>query len=133
MNPYMIALKFLAKWWKEIFIVLAIIGAVLYVRNLQSTVEEQRTTIAQMQAANQILKDSNKTLTATVIANNKTIDELHKGADQTKAAFDKLHASVEHQTQILNKRLHDIMSRPAPVTCDDTIKYMIDAVPSYKQ
>lgn len=133
MGPTGIVLKFLAKWWKEIFIALVLIGAVFYVRHLQSTVEDQRNTIAQMQSANQILKDSNKKLTDTVTANNKTIDELHKGADQTKAAFEKLNAQVEHQTQVLSKRLQDVLSRPVPVTCDDTIKYMIDAVPTYKQ
>ncbi len=128
-----IALKFLMSWWKEILIALVIIAGVLYVRNLQNTVEEQRTEITNLATANQVLTDSNKVLTNTVTANNKTIDELSKGADKTKREFDKLNIQVEHQTTVLTKRLKDIMSRKAPVTCDDTITYMLEAVPTYKQ
>lgn len=130
---YGIALKFLVSWWKEILIVLVIIGAMWYVRNLQNTVEEQRNKIAEMTTANQVLKDSNKVLTNTVTANNKTVAELSKGADETKREFDKLNIQVEHQTSVLTKRLKDIMSRKTPVTCDDTITYMLEAVPTYKQ
>ena len=130
---YGVVLKFLAKWWKEIIIVIVIIGAIWYVRNLQNTVGEQRDKINGLTTANQVLTDSNKTLTNTVTANNKTIAELSKGADETKREFDKLNVQVEHQTVVLTKRLKDIMSRKAPVTCDDTITYMLEAVPTYKQ
>lgn len=128
-----IALKFLTSWWKEILIVLVIIAGVLYVRNLQNTVDEQHTEITNLTTANKVLTDSNKVLTNTVTANNKTIDELSKGADETKREFDKLNIQVEHQTTVLTKRLRDIMSRKTPVTCDDTITYMLEAVPTYKQ
>ena len=133
MDPVSIGLMFLKKWWKEILIALVIIGAIWYVRNLQNTVEEQKVTITQMELANATLKESNRTLTNTVTANNKTIAELGKGADQTKREFDKLNIQVEHQTSVLTKRLKDIMSRKAPVTCDDTITYMLEAAPTYKQ
>lgn len=128
-----IALMFLQKWWKEILIVVVIIAGVWYVRNLQNTVENQRTTIAQMTTANQVLIDSNEVLTNTVTANNKTIEELSKGADETKREFERLNIQVEHQTTILTKRLKDIMSQKTPVTCEDTIQYMIEAVPTFKQ
>lgn len=128
-----IVLKFLLRWWKEILIALVIVGAVWYVRNLQNTVEEQRTEITNLTTANKVLKDSNEVLTKTVTANNRTIEELSKGADQTKREFDKLTIQVEQQTRVLTKRLKDIMSRPLPETCEDTIKYMIDAVPTYQQ
>lgn len=128
-----IALKLLMKWWKEILIALVIIGAILYVRNLQNTVEEQRTKITNLTTANQVLTDSNKVLTNTVTANNKTIEEMSKGADQTKKEFAKLNVQVAQQTSVLTKRLKDIMSRKAPETCEDTIKYMLEVVPTYKQ
>lgn len=133
MDPFSIALVFLKRWWKEILIVLVIAGAVFYVWNLRSTVKEQAVTITQLEMANKTLKDSNKTLTNTVTANNKTIAELSKGAAQTKEDFMKLNAQVEAQTAILTKRLKSILNQPAPVTCDETIQYLIDAVPTYNQ
>jgi hypothetical protein len=132
-DPVSIALIFLKKWWKEILLALVVIGAIWYVRNLQNTVEEQRTTISQMNLVNQTLTASNKTLTSTVTANNKTIEELSKGADQTRREFEKLSIQVEHQSTVLSKRLKDLLGRPVPVTCDDTIKYLIEVAPSFRQ
>lgn len=133
MDPASIALKFLAKWWKEILIVLVIIAGIWYVRNLQTTVKDQATTITQMEIVNKTLEESNKTLTATVTANNKTIAEMGKGAAQTKEEFAKLNGQVEAQTRVLTNRLRDILNRPVPETCNDTITYMLDAAPTYKQ
>lgn len=128
-----IVIEFVLKWWKELVIALVVVGAIWYVNNLQHTVETQRNTIAQLNVNNKLLQDSNKTLTDTVTANNKTIADLSKSAEATKRAFDKLSGQVDDQTAVLTKRLKDIMSRPVPVTCDDTISYMIDAAPTYKQ
>jgi predicted nuclease with TOPRIM domain len=124
---------FFKKWWKEILLVLVVLGAIWYVQNLRSTVKDQAKTITQMEITNKTLTESNKTLTSTVTANNKTIAEIGKGAAQTKEAFDKLNGNVAAQSHALDRRLKDLLNRPAPVTCNDTITYMIDAVPSYKQ
>lgn len=128
-----VAAKFLIRWWKELLIALVIVGAAWYVWELHNTVGEQRVTINEITNANQVLKDSNKVLTDTVTANNAVIADMSKGAVETKREFDKLHIQVEHQTSILTKRLKDIMSRKVPITCDDTITYMLEAVPTYKQ
>lgn len=133
MDPASIALKFLARWWKEILIVLVIVAGIWYVRNLQTTVKDQATTITQMTIVNKTLEDSNKTLTNTVAANNKTIAEMGKGAAQTKEDFARLNGQVEAQTRVLTNRLRDILNRPAPVTCNDTIDYMLEAAPTYKR
>lgn len=132
MDPVSIGLMFLKKWWKEILIVLVVVAGIWYVRNLQNTVEEQKVTITQMKMANDTLKESNRVLTNTVTANNKTIEELSKGADKTKQEFDKLNSKVAQQTTELTRRLKDILNRPAPVTCEDTIDYLLEAVPTYK-
>jgi len=63
MDPVSIAVLFLKKWWKEILIVLVVIGAAWYVQNLRSTVKKQATTITQMEIVNKTLTESNKTLT----------------------------------------------------------------------
>lgn len=133
MDPASIALKFLARWWKEILIVLVIVAGIWYVRNLQTTVKDQATTITQMTIVNKTLEDSNKTLTNTVAANNKTIAEMGKGAAQTKEDFARLNGQVEAQTRVLTNRLRDILNRPAPVTCNDTIDYMLEAAPTYNR
>lgn len=133
MDPVSIALMFLKRWWKELLIVLVIAGAVFYVWNLRSIVKEQAAVIATLEVHNKILVDSNKTLTNTVTANNQTIAELSRGAEQTKEDFAKLNARVEAQTSILTKRLKSILEQQPPATCEDTIQYLIDAVPTFAQ
>lgn len=126
-----IVYSFLKAWWKEIFIVLVILGAVGYVRNLQLTVERQAVTIAQMDIVKNTLIQSNETLTATIKQNSRALAELSEGAAFTKEEFAKLNGRVAGQTQEIADRLKGILNKPAPVTCEDTIDYMIDAVPTY--
>lgn len=130
---YAAVIKFFLSWWKEILIALVIIGAIWYVKNLQDTVKDQQVTIGSLTIANQVLTDSNKVLTKTVTANNETIAELGKGAENTKREFQKLNADVEHKSRVLNGRLKAIMANKAPVTCEATINYMLEAAPSYKR
>lgn len=123
--------SFLKAWWKEIFIVLVVLGAVAYVRDLQLTVERQAVTIAQMDIIKNTLIQSNETLTATIKQNSQALAELSEGADFTKEEFAKLNGRVASQTQEIADRLKGILNKPVPVTCEDTIDYMIDAAPTY--
>lgn len=131
MDPISIALLFLKKWWKEIALALVVVAGIWYVVHLQNTVETQKTTITQLTIANKTLTDSNTALKNTVVANNKTIAELGQSAAQTKEEFAKLSGRVDQQTHQLLAKLQNVMKTPVPTTCNDTIKYMIDAAPSY--
>lgn len=125
-------LLFFTKFWKEIIIALVVIGAIWYVNNLQSTVKSQAETIIGQKIANDVLVQSNKVLTDTVTANNTTIAELGKSATDTKEKFGKLNLQIDSQSRELAKRLKVILNKPAPVTCSDTIDYLIEATPTYK-
>lgn len=122
---------FVKMWWKEIFIAAVVVGAVIYVHNLRVTVEKQATTIAQMELVKSTLVQSNKTLTDAVQRNSKALAELGAGAAHTKEEFVKLNAHVVSQTRVITDRLGHILNQPVPATCDDTITYMKEAVPTY--
>lgn len=130
---YGILLKFLAKWWKEIFIAVVIAGGMFYVYHLNQTVDSQRDTIARLSVDKKLLADDNSQLRRVIVANSETIAEMSKATTKTKADFEALAAHVSSQTQILTTRLRELKNQPIPVTCDDTINYMIKAAPSYKE
>lgn len=121
--------RIILAWWREIAIVLTVITALGYVRHLQLKCEWQQETIVQLKEANGVLTEGNKTLTATVQANNKTIGMLGDESQRTKDDFNKLAGVVQQQTRDLTQHLKDILMKPVPASCDDTIEYMINNVP----
>lgn len=124
-------LPFLRKWWKEIFIILVIAGGWFYYKHLVNTIDDQRTQIAQLETAKQILEDNNKKLIGAIDANNAAINKLAESTDATKKNFAALGSTVKTQNTNLEARLRAILAEKKPLTCDDTIQYLIDAVKDY--
>lgn len=127
------ALIFLKAWWKEILIALIIAAAALYVHNLNSTIADQTKTISDLKLENTIVKDNNAKLEAAISANNAAITKLADGAESTKSAFEKLNTNVKGQLNGLDGRLKTILASKKPVTCEETIQYLIDGAKEYQK
>jgi peptidoglycan hydrolase CwlO-like protein len=125
-------LLFLKTWWKEILFALVIAADVWYVQNLRVTVAQQETKIVLLEADNKTLKDNNATLVASIGAVNGSLEKLGKGVDKTNQSFAALGKTVDTQSKNLDSRLALILKDKKPLTCQDAIKYLLDATKEYK-
>jgi len=115
-------------------VVLAIgAGAAWYVGNLRTTIADQKSSIVKLELENQIIKDNNAKLEASIHANNEAITKLAAGSDATVKAFNSLNVNVKGQLTGLDSRLQGILKEKKPQSCQETIQYLLDAVPEYNK
>lgn len=119
-------------WWKPLLAAFVVAGAATYVIRLRDTITDQQRQIATLEVENEIVKANNAVLTASIQASNQAIDKLADGAKTTQQAFASLSSNVKGQLQGLDKRLQQISFEAKPATCEDTIKYLIDAAKGYQ-
>lgn len=122
---------FMKRWWKELIVVIAIAAVVLHYRSLTSTIEDQRVSIATLTNENTIIKQNNEKLEQAIVASNKSIELLAAGTSQTKKDFATLNKAVKGQASDLEVKLRGILAEAPPQSCEDTIKYLVDAVKGY--
>ena len=125
-------LKFLKDNWKAIVVAGAAIALVLYISALRIEVATKDAKIASLEADVVTLKQNNATLDAALGTQNEAIGKISELAAQTKKGFESLGINVNNQTATLNIRLAEILKDKKPITCEDTIKYLIDASKGYK-
>lgn len=126
-----IFLTFLRKYWQYFLLAAVVGGGWMYYNHLTSTIATQEQTISRLTLENTVVKENNDKLQASIEASNKSIELLAKGAADTKQGFVTLNNTVRTQTSSLNDKLENILADPKPQTCEDTIKYLIDAVKEY--
>ena len=128
-----IFLELLSKYWKYLAIIAILCGIGLYWHNLTSTITSQKSTIDAQQQAIATYAANNKTLADSITTMNKSIDALSSATHATNQQFDTLGKKVTTQIQGLKVQQASILQEPKPTTCEDTIKYLIDAVPEYQK
>lgn len=118
--------------WKVAAIAAIIIAIVVYVESLRVEIALKDGKITSLQADLAVAQQNNITLTGAVNAQNDAVGKISALADQTKRGFDALGVNVAQQTSVLDSRLAAILKDKKPVTCEDTVKYLIDAAKGYK-
>lgn len=128
---------FFAKHWKGLLLLGMLAATVFsiwfYLNGLYSTIDAQAKQVTELTAANKVLTDNNEKLTVALNASNQSIKALADGADQTKKAFNGLSTTVKTQTATLDSRLKSILTEKKPVTCEDTILYLLRAAKEYQK
>lgn len=117
--------------WKVIGVAILLVCAVVYVTSLRLEIAHQETTIATLEADNTTLKQNNAVLSTALTTQNNAIDEISKLSSQTKKSFEALGVNVSNQTVALDIKLAAILKDKKPITCEETIKYLIDASKEY--
>jgi hypothetical protein len=131
--PIGLLIKFGAKYWKIIVIVLAILGAYLYVTGLQDDVEKWRAQYTDEHAAYLVNdarhNDNNTKLQTAIDHQNIRITELNSvlAEAETQIAADAADAALVKAEYEL--RINGFLTAPKPETCEGAIDYLIDAVP----
>ena len=125
-------LLFLKKYWAYVAVALLLLGIWAYWYSLTSKIDSQQVTITQLTTENGILKDNNAKLTTAIAGTNESIRQLGEGASKTKEDFATLANTVAAQTSTLSGKLDAIKKGAKPVSCPDTMKYLLDARKEYQ-
>lgn len=92
---------FFLKFWKQIVIVLVILGAVWWVRNLYTTVQEQKETIIKLEVVI-------KTQTDLINEQNAAVDKLKTDTDERLAAAKIAIAAAQAKAKVNKQRAVNI-------------------------
>lgn len=124
-------LAFLKTWWKEIAVAALAATVYLYWHHLTSQITSLENNIISLQTVNTVLKSNNDKLELAIKTNNSAVQALSDGATKTKSDFNDLNANVTAQIAALNPKLTAILKGVKPVSCEATVKYLLDARTEY--
>ena len=125
------ALGYVKDNWKLVSLV--IIGLIIfaYVEMLRIDVLQKENQIIKLEHENATLKHNAESLEAALKTQNDTIGKIDALAKQTQQSFARLGVDVANQGTNLNTPLANILKDKRPVTCEDTIRYLIEAQKGY--
>jgi hypothetical protein len=123
----------LLKFWKEIALVLIVLGAWFYVQNLRSTVEDQKSEIRVLKATNEVLVANEKVLQSAIDSVNEAFVVIGDYDEANKKRFAELQKSITSSSSVISTHLTTILKEKTPKTCEETIQYLIDASKEYKK
>jgi septal ring factor EnvC (AmiA/AmiB activator) len=131
--------------WRTILAVILIAIPVFYVWKLNHTIAVQQATIAEQQVTItkqkatiaqdlidiNTLKQNAATLESAIKDANAMIAKFDKFTSDTKATFTKINQNVATQQSKLAQQIQDILHEKPPMTCEESIQYLITAVKGY--
>jgi hypothetical protein len=126
-------LSFIKNNWLPILVVVSVLGTVWYVGHLKDTIEKQQKDIVTLTAQRDALQDSNNKLTASIAVTNKAVELMRDLAPNTKKQFDALSAKVGQQSDAVAAKIQRILAEKKPITCEETIDYLINAQKEFKK
>jgi predicted nucleic acid-binding Zn-ribbon protein len=122
----------LKEYWLHILVIVIMLGMLGFIGVLKIDNANQRTEIVKLEAENTTLSKNNELLSRALDVQNTAIGKLSDTANDAKKNFDKLNTTVVTQNAALDAKLNQMLKDKKPVTCQDTIKYLIDAKAQYK-
>lgn len=120
---------FVTKYWTHLLLAAVVATAILYVTGLQRTIEQQKTTIAELNGniaeltrINDELQDANEQLTVAITTQNAAIKQTVAEAEAKIATSMAALAAAKAETERLRKRYASILNAPptSPDVCTAT-------------
>lgn len=132
------AIEYVKTHRRTIAVVVVVAIPVFYIWHLHATINTQQTTIATQQATIaradadiKILKDNASTLESAVTDANAMISMFDKFSRDTKITFDKMNQTSVRQNAALALKIQTILTETPPLTCEESIQYLISAAKGY--
>lgn len=122
---------FVRQNWAALVLVAASLGAWGYISSLRSTITDQRTALNKKSEEIRVLTENNQALETALSASNAAVEKLSSSANQTKRDFAALSTTVTKQTTEMERRLMEVLQEKTPQSCEDSIKYLIEAARKY--
>jgi uncharacterized protein HemX len=119
--------KVLIKYWYLFIIVALLGGGYWYVQHLQDEVEQQKAKVVQLEKTlDECIVDRDH-YAATIKSLNDEVRQWEQMSAEQKKKFEALNGSLAKMQQQYNKRIQELLARPKPKTCDESIQFLIDA------
>lgn len=130
---------FALKNWKWFALIGCVLGIVLYMNSLYSTissleedVEDWRTKYNEEHAAYLIMdaqhKSNNKVLTLSIDDQNKKVQELNGQLKLAEEQIELATANVTNVKRDYEQRITDILRETTPETCEAAFLYLVDGI-----
>lgn len=123
---YTIIVTFVKNYWKPLLGAAMGIFLAAYVQILRWENTRDQKKLVDLDQQVQVLKDSNKALTDSIAIANTALQKSQAAATKAQTDMDALKVQIAKQTIVRDQRLAAIKANKEPVTCPDTIKYMLD-------
>jgi peptidoglycan hydrolase CwlO-like protein len=127
------AVSFLKSNWKAIALAMLVAGVLLYIHTLKVERAHLHTQVTELNAQITTLKNNNAVLESSIKATNTALERTSEAAKQTKDGFAALGATVTAANNNVASKLAKIQTGVKPSTCEDTLKYLINAAQEYHQ
>ena len=124
-------MPFLQANWKPILLGILVISVLSYIGILKHEVSSKQQEIEHLQLDLQTTKDNNEKLMNSIAAVNDTLKTIDDSNKDIKKQFDGLNVAITKSAQDLKGKIDGIGKEVKPVTCQETIKYLIDAKSQY--
>jgi hypothetical protein len=116
--------------WMWVGVALVLGALYINTERLKHVIKQRDATIAKQQADLYVQEANIQTLTNAIISQNASIDKMNVLSTQHKKSFALLGTQITSQNKVIEAKLTSIAANP--VTCEDTIKYLITSIRSYQ-
>lgn len=126
-------LSFVFKYWQWILLAIVIAGAYFHYTGLVHERDKLKQQVVELQTANQICNDNNAKLESNIANMNKAIDKLSTVTTNQTNKIESFKKDVATRTDSIKSEVKKILAGQKPQTCEDSIKYLIDATKEYNK
>ncbi len=116
---------------RQIFALVGVVILLVYIGYLKYDIHKLTKANTELTASNVILTQNNMSLTKAIQKQNQAVDQLATVEKTIVVASTAHAASVVAKTEQMKKHADSIANSSAPTSCDESIKYLIEAVPEY--
>lgn len=124
-------LPLIKKFWPYILVLAIAVGGYFYWNSLINKIEKLEQHNATLQQQLGTCEANFNGLKGSLDAQNEALKKIDKMIEQNRQEWKKLYSDVKDQNSALDKRLRDILKEKKPETCEQAIKYLLDARKGY--
>lgn len=125
-------LKFIFKFWPYILGILVIVGAWMHYQKVVHDRDKYKEQVVQIKEQMAVCEANRKDLEDKINKVNKAIDVMNAVTNRNTVQLQKLQQDVQSKTGDIKAGVDKILAGQKPKSCEDSIKYLIDAVKEYK-
>lgn len=121
----------LKRYWMWILLAIVIASAYFYITGLIHENKALNQKVTELQIQKKICEDNTRSLEEKLDMINRSIDQLSDVTQKQTAKLDALGRDVTARTKDIKNDVQTVLNGQKPKSCEDAIKYLIDARKEY--
>lgn len=119
--------SFFLRYWKLLVVVAVLAGGYFYWQHLEHTIIEQRVEIAGLKSQLDTCLKQQDVLAKQLTDINTTVTKWNESYKAVNNSMTALQGRIDSQNAKITAGVSSILTGYKPKTCDEAIKYLIDA------